>query len=69
MCKRDTETTVMPHVESWIKTIENMEVRYAISVAVTQHYAGSQYDILIVVEEEIRKLIRLCVKEMRVDED
>jgi len=37
MCKRDTETTVMPHVESWIKTIENMEVRYAISERNRKH--------------------------------
>lgn len=42
-------------------------IKMGLDLAATQQHAGSQYDVLVVVRDEVQRLINQCVKNMRVD--
>jgi len=44
-------------------------IKMGIDLASIQQHPGNQYDVLIVVRDEIQRLIDKCVQEMRVDQD
>lgn len=44
-------------------------IKMGLDLAAQQQWAGNQYDVLVVVRDEIQRLLDEVVKQMRVDND